>query len=247
MNEIEKLAEIISKSKYLVAFTGAGVSTESGVPDFRSKGGVFDMLRKKYKKSPEEILSIGFFLSNTADFYDIHRSVFLAEKALPNDCHKSFAHLEEIGIMKAVITQNIDNLHQDGGSKKVYELHGNMFRNICSACFKEFPQSYLGETGVPHCDVCGKVVRPDIVFYGEGLDQNVIGGSIKEIGNADTLIVAGTSLSVYPAAGLINYFNGENLILINRDQTSYDSMASLIIREPVGATMKKALAYNCFL
>ena len=236
--KIKKCAELISNSKYLVAFTGAGVSTESGVPDFRSKGGVFELLKKKYKRSPEEILSIDFFLRNTKDFFDIHRSVFLAERALPNDCHKSFAELEKRGIMKCVVTQNIDNLHQDGGSKTVYELHGNMFRNICSSCRKEFSLEYLGTQGVPYCDDCSDVVRPDIVFYGEGLDQNVIENSVDNIRRADTLIVAGTSLQVYPAAGFISYFSGENLILINRDETPYDSSASLIIRDPVAKVMK---------
>lgn len=239
--KIKKCLELILNSNYLVAFTGAGVSTESGVPDFRSKGGIFEMLQKKYKRSPEEILSIDFFQKNTRDFFEIHRSVFLSERVLPNDCHKAFADLEKKGIIKCVITQNIDNLHQDGGSRTVYELHGNMFRNICSSCKKEFSLEYLGIKGIPYCDDCGDVVRPDIVFYGEGLDQNVIEKSVENLRSADTLIVAGTSLQVYPAAGLISYFSGKNLILMNRDETPYDSLASIIIREPVAQTMRKIM------
>ncbi len=240
LKKIEDCAEILSGSKYTVAFTGAGVSTESGVPDFRSPGGVFDMLREKYQRSPEEILSIDFFVQNTALFYQIHKSVFLKQKPLPSGCHKAFARLEEMGIMKSVITQNIDNLHQDAGSHNVWELHGNMFRNICSDCGKNFPLSFIEKSAdVPHCDDCNGVVRPDIVFYGESLDFDVMEASVDEIKKADTLIVAGTSLRVYPAAGLINYFAGKNMILINRDRTPYDSMASIVINDMAGAVMEK--------
>lgn len=239
----KKLAEIIRGSKRMVVFTGAGVSTESGISDFRSKGGVFEQIEKKYRMSPEEMLSIDFFERDPRLFYEIYRATFLGSNPEPNDCHKAFARLEEMGIVKAVVTQNIDDLHQRGGSKKVLELHGNMFRNVCSSCRKGFSLDYVADpkNPVPKCDACGDIVRPDVVLYGEALDSDVIQESVRFISEADTLLVAGTSLRVYPAAGFINYFEGKDLVLVNRDSTPFDGMATLVIRESIGSLMKQVM------
>ncbi len=239
----KKLAEIIRGSKRMVVFTGAGVSTESGISDFRSKGGVFEQIEKKYRMSPEEMLSIDFFERDPRLFYEIYRATFLGSNPEPNDCHKAFAKLEEMGIVKAVVTQNIDDLHQRGGSKKVLELHGNMFRNVCSSCRKGFSLDYVADpkNPVPKCDACGDIVRPDVVLYGEALDSDVIQESVRFISEADTLLVAGTSLRVYPAAGFINYFEGKDLVLVNRDSTPFDGMATLVIRESIGSLMKQVM------
>ena len=239
----KKLAEIIRGSTRMVVFTGAGVSTESGISDFRSKGGVFEQIEKKYRMSPEEMLSIDFFERDPRLFYEIYRATFLGSNPEPNDCHKAFAKLEEMGIVKAVVTQNIDDLHQRGGSKKVLELHGNMFRNVCSSCRKGFSLDYVADpkNPVPKCDACGDIVRPDVVLYGEALDSDVIQESVRFISEADTLLVAGTSLRVYPAAGFINYFEGKDLVLVNRDSTPFDGMATLVIRESIGSLMKQVM------
>lgn len=242
-NFAEKLAKIICEARRMVVFTGAGVSTESGVPDFRSKGGVFELIEKKYKMSPEEMLSIDFFESDSKLFYEIYRSVFLNSQPEPNACHRAFAELEEYGIVSAVITQNIDNLHQLGGSRNVLELHGNMFRNICSSCGKKFTSDYILNSApdVPKCDECGRIVRPDVVLYGEALNSEVMRESVYAIGGADTMLVAGTSLKVYPAAGFINYFEGKNLIFVNRDPTPFDSFATMISRENIGVLMEETM------
>ncbi|MCQ2736058.1 MAG: NAD-dependent protein deacylase [bacterium] len=239
----KKLADIIRQSERMVIFTGAGVSTESGISDFRSKGGVFEQIRNRYGLSPEEMLSIDFFHADTKLFYKIYRATFLGSNPKPNAAHRAFADLERRGIARAVVTQNIDDLHQRAGSKKVLELHGNMFRNICSSCGKGFGLEYVADPSmpVPKCDDCGGVVRPDVVLYGESLDPDVMSESARVISEADTLIVAGTSLRVYPAAGFINYFEGRSLVLINRDATPFDSSASFVVRDNVGGIMEEAM------
>ena len=238
MTEIEKLKELIDKSQSIVFFGGAGVSTESGIKDFRSQDGIYNM---KFKHPPEVMLSHSFFYSNPEDFFEFYRNIMLCDGVLPNDAHKALAKLEEMGKLKAVITQNIDGLHQMAGSKAVFELHGSVLRNYCDRCGKFFDVYYIrNSNGVPQCP-CGGTVKPDVVLYEEMLDDKTVSGAVKAIENADLLIVAGTSLTVYPAAGLLRCFKGENLVLINRDATTYDEKADLIIREPVGKTLGKVV------
>lgn len=235
MNQkIEKLKEIIEESKDIVFFGGAGVSTESGVPDFRSVDGLY---HQKYKYPPETILSHSFFLSNTEEFYEFYREKLLLEGIEPNTAHKALAKLEEMGKLKAVVTQNIDGLHQAAGSKAVYELHGSIHRNYCMKCHKFYGmKQVLESTGVPKCE-CGGIIKPDVVLYEEGLDQKVLNGALKHISQADTLMIGGTSLTVYPAAGLIEYFRGRHLVLINRDATSMDQEAELVIKDSIGKVL----------
>ncbi|SHJ46158.1 NAD-dependent deacetylase [Dethiosulfatibacter aminovorans DSM 17477] len=241
MNKIGKLREIIKNSNYIVFFGGAGVSTESNIPDFRSEEGLYSA-REVYNHSPEEMLSISFFNNHTETFYRYYREYILHPEAQPNDAHKTLAMLEKEGILKAVITQNIDGLHQKAGSREVLELHGSVERNYCSSCHKKFGLEYITDSiGVPKCNRCGKLVRPDVVLYGEGLETEVIDKSIHYIENADTLIVGGTSLVVYPAAGLIRYFKGKNLVLINKSGTPFDARADLVINESIGKVLKKAV------
>lgn len=236
MDKIEELVNIIKNSKYAVFFGGAGVSTESGIPDFRSVDGLYN---QKYKFPPEVILSHDFFVNQTKDFYDFYREKMITVNALPNDCHKALAMLESAGIIKAVVTQNIDGLHQKAGSKVVYELHGSTLRNYCTRCGKFYSVDKIIEsTAVPHCE-CGGVIKPDVVLYGEALNDDVVVSAISAIERADTLIVAGTSLTVYPAAGFLNYFRGKNLVLINRAETAFDNRADVILRENVGEVFKK--------
>lgn len=234
---IKKLAEIIDKSKSIVFFGGAGVSTASGIPDFRSANGIFS---QKYHRnlSPEELVSHSFFVRDTEMFYDFYKEHLVYPDALPNNCHKALAVLEAEGKLKAVITQNIDGLHQMAGSKKVYELHGSVHRNYCLNCHKFYDGAYVRNSeGIPRCD-CGGIIKPDVVLYEEGLDDDTVSGAINAISQADTLIIGGTSLVVYPAAGLIRYFRGENLVLINKSATPADKNADLVIHDDIAEVMK---------
>lgn len=229
---VEKLQEIIDESRNIVFFGGAGVSTESGIPDFRSKDGLYN---QKYKYPPEQIISHSFFVHNPEEFYIFYKDRMLISGAKPNAAHLKLAELEKAGKLSAVVTQNIDGLHQMAGSKKVYELHGSVLRNYCTRCHKFFDVDYIKEaSGIPYCDVCGGIVKPDVVLYEESLDTDTIVGAVNAITNADTLIVAGTSLVVYPAAGFIDYFKGNHFVLINRDPTPADYKAELVIHDKVG-------------
>ena len=239
MNEkINQLKEIIEKSDNIVFFGGVGVSTESGIPDFRSKDGLYNQV---YKYPPEQILSHTFFLNKTEEFYDFYRDKLNSLKYEPNITHKKLAELEKAGKLKAVITQNIDGLHQKAGSKNVYELHGSVLRNYCMKCHKFYDAKYVFEsTGIPKCE-CGGIIKPDVVLYEEGLNDEIINNSVRSIQEADFMIVAGTSLTVQPASGLINFFKGRNLVLINRDATPYDRIANLVINESLGDVFKEII------
>ena len=231
---IRKLQDWIDESQNIVFFGGAGVSTESGIPDFRSTDGLY---HQQYDYPPETILSHTFFEKNPAEFYRFYRDKMIVQGAKPNAAHLKLAELERAGKLKAVVTQNIDGLHQAAGSKAVYELHGSTLRNYCTRCRKKYPLSFIAEsTGVPHCTEphCGGIVRPDVVLYEEGLDQDVIEGAVAAIRRADMLIIGGTSLVVYPAAGLINYYAGKKLVLINKSPTGMDYRADLAISAPIG-------------
>lgn len=234
MSTAEQLQSVIDKSKSIVFFGGAGVSTESGIPDFRSVDGLYNM---KYDYPPEEILSHSFFERNTAEFYRFYRDKMLCLDKKPNQAHQKLAELERAGKLSAVVTQNIDGLHQAAGSKRVYELHGSVLRNHCRKCRKFFSAEFVENSeGVPTCD-CGGVIKPDVVLYEEGLDDSVVNGALNAIMTADTLIIAGTSLTVYPAAGFIRYFRGDTVVLINRDKTPFDSQADLVFHDKVGKLM----------
>jgi len=235
MNEIDRLKEIINNSSNIVFFTGAGVSTESNIPDFRSATG----LSTKTTKYPLEVmLSHTFFMKETAAFYEFYKNNMLYIDAQPNIAHLKMAELEKAGKVKAIVTQNIDNLHYLAGSKNVYELHGNVNRNYCMKCHKSYDVNYIIKAnGIPHCS-CGGIIKPDVVLYEEALDDAVIDSALNAIMQADCLIVAGTSLSVYPASGLINYFRGNHLVLINKSKTLYDERADLVINALVGETLK---------
>ncbi|MBQ3009205.1 MAG: NAD-dependent protein deacylase [Oscillospiraceae bacterium] len=234
--KISRLQSIIDNSRRVVFFGGRGVSTESGISDFRSADGLYN---QKYKFPPEIILSHGFFMNSTKHFYDYYRDKMLALDARPNRAHKWLAQLELRGRLKAVVTQNIDGLHQAAGSKRVFELHGTVHKNYCMQCGKFYPVSFIRESeGIPRCE-CGGTVKPDVVLYDEDLDMGTVDRSVRAIQEADTMIVAGTSLTVYPAAGLVRYFNGDNLILINRDTTGLDSAADLVIRGNVGEILSQ--------
>lgn len=242
---IDKLKEILDKSEKIVFFGGAGVSTESNIPDFRSEEGLYSA-QKAYGRSPEEMLSHTFFMNNTEIFYDYYKSNLIYKDAQPNNAHKALAKLEEQGKLTAVVTQNIDGLHQLAGSKTVYELHGSVLKNICMKCGKNFDLDYMldesnCENRVPKCDKCGGIVKPDVVLYEEALDESQIMGAVNAIAQADTLIVGGTSLVVYPAAGLIQYFRGKNLVLINKSKTQYDSQADLVINDAIGKVLGEAV------
>ena len=227
----EEFKEIISKSSNIVFFGGAGVSTESGIPDFRSVDGLYSA---KYKYPPEMMVSHSFFRSNTEDFYDFYINKMIFLDAKPNSAHIKLAQLEREGKLKAVITQNIDGLHQKAGSKNVLELHGSVHRNYCMKCGKFYDVNFIvNSKGIPKCS-CGGIVKPDVVLYEESLDSNVMEKSVEFIEKADVLIVGGTSLVVYPAAGLINYFNGSKLILINKTSTQMDRKADLVIYDSIG-------------
>ena len=241
MTNIEKLAEILSNSANAVFFGGAGMSTESGIPDFRSATGIYNQkLHKTF--SPEEMASHRFFVEHPEEFFAFYRERFVYLDAKPNAGHFALAELERRGNLSAVVTQNIDGLHQLAGSKVVYELHGSIRRSYCVQCGERYGVEFVMENvPVPHCEKCGGIVKPDVVLYGENLDDATIANSIRAISEADTLIVGGTSLIVYPAAGLIDYFRGRHLILINKTATRADDDAELVIRENIGETLAKAV------
>nr|WP_300092531.1 NAD-dependent protein deacylase [Sedimentibacter sp.] len=227
----EQLKKIIADSNNIVFFGGAGVSTESGIPDFRSVDGLYNTL---YKYPPETIISHTFFMRNTSEFYDFYKNKMIFLDAMPNQAHIRLAELEKEGKLKCVITQNIDGLHQDAGSKNVLELHGSVRRNYCMKCGKFYDvQSIVNSSGVPKCQ-CGGTIKPDVVLYEESLDGEILEKSVEYIEKADVLIVGGTSLVVYPAAGLVNYFKGKKLVLINKSTTSLDNRADLVISENIG-------------
>ncbi len=228
------LQELIDQSSRIVFFGGAGVSTESGIPDFRSEDGLY---RMKYAYPPETMLSSGFFFSHTKEFYDFYRDKMLPLWAKPNAAHEKLAALERAGKLSAVVTQNIDGLHQAAGSETVFELHGSVRRNYCLKCHKFYSAKYIAASeGVPHC-TCGGLIKPDVVLYGEPLDGATVEGAIRAISAADLLIVAGTSLTVYPAAGFVDVFRGKYLVLINRSETALDGRCDLVIRESVGKVL----------
>ena len=239
-NEIEKLQKIIDESRNIVFFGGAGVSTESGIPDFRSQDGLYN---QKYDYPPETILSHTFWEENPEEFYRFYRDKLIVKGAKPNAAHLRLAKLEREGKLKAVVTQNIDGLHQKAGSKHVYELHGSVLRNHCVRCGASYSLEQMLEykgKGVPRCS-CGGVIKPDVVLYEESLDSDVLEGAVRHIMAADLLIVGGTSLAVYPAAGLLQYYGGRELVLINKTETPYDRKASLVIRQPIGKVLSKAV------
>ena len=234
--EIEQLQEIIDESSRIVFFGGAGVSTESGIPDFRSADGIY---HQKYKYSPEQVVSHSFFVRYPEAFYEFYKEKMMALDARPNPAHIKLAELEKAGKLTAVVTQNIDGLHQAAGSRNVYELHGSIHRNYCMRCGKFYDAEYVkGYDGVPRC-VCGGMIKPDVVLYEEGLDQDTIQGAVRAISQADTLIIGGTSLVVYPAAGFIDYFNGKHLVVINKSETARAVRAELTIAAPIGEVMQK--------
>lgn len=234
-----RLRKLVEASEAIVFFGGAGVSCESGIPDFRSTDGLY---HQEYRWPPEEILSHDFFERRPEEFFRFYRDKMLYPQAEPNAAHLALARLEQAGKLKAVVTQNIDGLHQAAGSKVVYELHGSTLRNYCTRCGKFFPVSFIEDAagvgdGVPRCDECGGIVKPDVVLYEEGLDEQTMENAVNAIRKADTLIVGGTSLAVYPAAGLLRYFRGDNLVVINKQPTPADATANLLIHEPIGRTL----------
>ena len=236
-----RVREIIDRSKKVVFFGGAGVSTESNIPDFRSEKGLYKAMNE-YGYSPEHMLSRTFFDGNTEMFFDYYKKNLIYRDAMPNKAHMALAALEEEGKLTAVVTQNIDGLHQKAGSRSVYELHGSVMRNYCMDCGAAYDLDYVMdeencEHGVPKCRKCGGIVKPDVVLYEEPLDNDVMVGAVNAISQADTLIVGGTSLVVYPAAGLINYFSGHDIILINKSETGYDNRATLVIKDSIGKVL----------
>ncbi len=235
MTPQETLQEWISGSDNIVFFGGAGVSTESGIPDFRSVDGLYN---QKYDYPPETILSHTFYRSKPGEFYRFYRDKMLCTTAKPNKAHLKLAELEAAGKLKAVVTQNIAGLHQAAGSKEVLELHGSVLRNYCESCGKSFDVDYIiNSEGVPKCDKCGGPIKPDVVLYEEGLDNTTMMKSVNYISNADVLIIGGTSLAVYPAAGLIDYYRGHKLVLINKSKTPMDGRADLVINDSIGAVL----------
>lgn len=232
----EELSEIIKKSISTVFFGGAGVSTESGIPDFRSPDGLYS---QKYDVPPETILSHTYFIRHTDKFYEFYRDKMIIDDSIkPNEAHLKLSELEKKGLLDAVITQNIDGLHYMAGSKRVYELHGSIHRNHCMKCGKAYSLDYIKNSeGIPYC-TCGGIIKPDVVLYEEGLDEECVDGALSAIANADVMIVAGTSLTVYPAAGMLRYFKGSKLILINLAETPFDDKADLVIRDKIGNVMK---------
>ena len=233
---VETLKTWVREAKAIAFFGGAGVSTESGIPDFRSTGGLY---HQEWKYPPEVILSHTFYKSNPEEFFRFYRAKMLAPEAKPNAAHKKLAQWEAEGKLTAVVTQNIDGLHQAAGSKHVCELHGSVHRNYCEKCGKFYGLDFiLNGSGVPRCD-CGGIIKPDVVLYEEGLDQDVMNDAVKSIARADLLIIGGTSLNVWPAAGLINYFRGERLALINKSAVARDLSAGLVITDPIGEVMEQ--------
>ena len=235
MTPTGQLQQWITESDNIVFFGGAGVSTESGIPDFRSVDGLYN---QKYDEPPETILSHSYFMGRPEGFWRFYRDKMLCLDARPNTAHLKLAELERAGKLKAVVTQNIDGLHQKAGSRTVYELHGSVLRNYCMKCRAFYDAEFIRDgEGLPQCPVCGGTVKPDVVLYEEGLDQETVEGAVLAISRADMLIVGGTSLVVYPAAGLINYYRGNKLVLINRDATPYDREADLVIHESIGKVL----------
>lgn len=234
MSQTEELQRIIDESGKIVFFGGAGVSTESGIPDFRSSDGIY---KQNYRYPPEQVISHTFFVRNTEVFYEFYKEKMMFLDAVPNKAHEKLAELEENGKLTAVITQNIDGLHQMAGSKNVLELHGSIHRNYCQKCGKFYDAAYVkSQEGIPKC-TCGGIIKPDVVLYEEGLDQDVITRAVRAISEADTLIIGGTSLVVYPAASFVDYFRGKNLVLINKSETSRDREANLCIHGAIGEVM----------
>lgn len=231
MDQIQQLQRMIDESSRIVFFGGAGVSTESSIPDFRSTDGLY---HQTYQYPPEVIVSHTFFVQKTEEFYDFYKKKMIFPDAKPNPAHLKLAELEKTGKLTAVVTQNIDGLHQKAGSKRVYELHGSVLRNYCMKCGKFYPGEFIRDAkGIPRC-TCGGIVKPDVVLYEEALDEKTLAGAISAIRQADVLIVGGTSLTVYPAAGLLGYYRGDRLALINRDETPYDDMAGLVLHASLG-------------
>ena len=238
MSKINQLQEIIDSSENIVFFGGAGVSTESGIPDFRSESGIFKSL-EKYGDTPENLVSHTYYIDHTEEFFDYYKENLIFRDAKPNPAHLKLAELEKVGKLNAVITQNIDGLHQKAGSKNVLELHGSVHRNYCQICNKSYDVDHiLNSEGIPRCE-CGGIIKPDVVLYEEPLNNATLNFAVNYISNAETLIIGGTSLVVYPAAGLINYFNGKNLVLINKSETPYDNLATLVINDAIGETLSK--------
>ena len=235
--EIEQLQAMIDESNRIVFFGGAGVSTESNIPDFRSATGIY---HQKYKYSPEQVVSHSFFMKYPEAFYEFYKEKMMILDAKPNAAHLKLAELEQAGKLQAVVTQNIDGLHQAAGSKKVLELHGSVHRNYCQSCGKLFDAEYiLKSSGIPTCDECGGSIKPDVVLYEEGLDQQTLEDAVYYISHADMLIIGGTSLAVYPAAGLIDYYRGNKLVLINKSTTPLDNRADLLIQGSIGAVLSE--------
>lgn len=235
MDNIQVLSKWIDESNSIVFLGGAGVSTESGIPDFRSVDGLYN---QKYDYPPETILSHSFYMKNLEEFYRFYKDKMLYPNVEPNDAHYALANLEKKGKLKAIITQNIDGLHQKAGSKNVLELHGSVLRNYCTKCSKFYDMSYIISCDkIPICE-CGGVIKPDVVLYEEGLNSEILNNAVNATRNADMMIVAGTSLAVYPAAGLVDYYNGNKLVLINMSETPYDNRANLIIRGKIGEVLK---------
>jgi len=240
-DKISQLQKIIDESKNIVFFGGAGVSTESGIPDFRSVDGLYN---QQWKYPPETIISHSFYVHDPVEFYRFYRAKLLPTGFEPNAAHYKLAELEAAGKLKAVVTQNIDGLHQKAGSKVVYELHGSTLRNYCTGCGKFYDDKFIADSEnapdkLPRCTECGELVKPDVVLYEEGLDDNVIRGAVNAISAADTLIIGGTSLIVYPAASFVDYFHGKNLVLLNKSVTSKDDYATLVIHEPIGQVLSQ--------
>lgn len=237
--QISKFQEMYDNSKNIVFFGGAGVSTESGIPDFRSQDGLY---QQQWKYPPETIISRSFFDHNPVEFYRFYREKLIIKGVEPNKAHIALAEMEKAGKLKTVVTQNIDGLHQKAGSKNVYELHGSTLRNYCMQCGKFYDDTFISESinsesKLPECKKCGGLVKPDVVLYEEGLNDNIVTGAIRAISAADMLIIGGTSLVVYPAAGLINYFKGKYLVLINKSETSTDKNADLVIHDSIGKVL----------
>ena len=239
---VPELERLIQAHQNIVFFGGAGVSTESGIPDFRSVDGLY---HQKFKYPPETMLSHTFYEQHTAEFFDFYRQKLIVHGAKPNAAHLRLAKLEREGKLKAVVTQNIDGLHQAAGSKTVYELHGSTLRNYCTRCGKFYDVDFIANsTGVPRCTECGGIVKPDVVLYEEGLDEEVLSGAVDAIRHADTLIIGGTSLVVYPAAGLIRSFRGDNLVVINMQPTGADASADLCIAKPIGQVLSEDISLD---
>lgn len=241
-DKINKLKELIDKSSNIVFFGGAGVSTESNIPDFRSSSGLFsEKLNRNF--TPEQLVSHTFFVKYKDEFFKFYKDKLIYPNAKPNNAHKALVKLEEMGKLKAVVTQNIDGLHQMSGSKVVYELHGSVHRNYCTKCHKFFDLDGMLNLGgnIPYCDKCGGVIKPDVVLYEEGLDNDTVDGAIRAISSADLLIIGGTSLVVYPAASFINYYRGKDIVLINKSSTGYDNDATLVINNAIGEVLKEAV------